>query len=429
MAWVAVAVGGGMLAGSMMSRGSGGGGSPTYVENDYGQTMKEALTDQIEMAQPLFDAESNEEYGRPAYARLNQRLVKEGLLSPDGTVSILAGDQRQTFLDGQRRKAGYDAGGNFLGTSRLEQDMFELAKDQQIGSELALVNKYGSRLTDAYRSQGGIQDALNAYNRLGDQTSDHGGLRSTMVNQATEELALGGQLSDQERRQVEQDARIAMSARGRGRDFSGVVEEVANNEALRRQRESERRSFATQTLGLADQGLAQDRAFAAQRVGLEQATSADPFMAITGRTSGASVASGQNLYGNASTGINAGPTLFNPAQGAQFMAQQTAGLNNFNANIYASNQAAQAGMFGGAMGAVGSIGGAAILACWVAREVYGVHNPRWLMFRYWMLNISPFWFRISYLKFGERFARFIKNKPKLKSKIRKWMDCKIKELV
>ena len=111
------------------------------------------------------------------------------------------------------------------------------------------------------------------------------------------------------------------------------------------------------------------------------------------------------------------------------MAQQTAGLNNFNANVYASNQAAQAGMFGGAMGAVGSIGGAAILACWVAREVYGVHNPRWLMFRYWMLNISPFWFRISYLKFGEQIARFIKNKPKLKNRIRKWMDLKIKELV
>ena len=104
MAWIAVGIGGGMLAGSMMSRGSGGGGSPTYVENDYGQTMKEALTDQVEMAQPIFDAESNEEYGN-AYARLNQRLVKEGLLAPDGTVSILAGDQKQTFLDGTTKES------------------------------------------------------------------------------------------------------------------------------------------------------------------------------------------------------------------------------------------------------------------------------------------------------------------------------------
>jgi hypothetical protein len=217
-----------------------------------------------------------------------------------------------------------------------------------------------------------------------------------------------------------------MTARGRSRDFAGVVDEVSANDQLSRQRENERRMFASQTLGLADQGLAQDRAFAAQRVGLEQATSADPFMAITGRSSGASVGSGQSLYGNAAAGINAGPTLYNPSQGASFIANQTAGLNNFNANMYASNQQARAGMFGGAMGALGTIGAAAI-GCWVAREVYGVHNPRWKIFRYYVLFVSPNWFRAVYLKYGERFARFIKDKPKLKSRIRLWMDKKIRE--
>lgn len=86
-------------------------------------------------------------------------------------------------------------------------------------------------------------------------------------------------------------------------------------------------------------------------------------------------------------------------------------------------------MFGGAMGAMGSIGSAAILAgCWVAREVYGVHNPRWRMFRIYMLFVSPSWFRFLYLKFGERFANFIKDKPRLKTAIRKWMDRKIRKL-
>ena len=84
-------------------------------------------------------------------------------------------------------------------------------------------------------------------------------------------------------------------------------------------------------------------------------------------------------------------------------------------------------MFGGFMNAAGGIGSAAILACWVAREVYGVHNPKWMTFREWMLNISPFWFRATYLTFGERFARFIKNKPRLKARIRAWMDTKIRE--
>ena len=65
------------------------------------------------------------------------------------------------------------------------------------------------------------------------------------------------------------------------------------------------------------------------------------------------------------------------------------------------------------------------LFCWVAREVYGAENPRWLAFRQWMLVESPSWFRDLYIKYGERFAKFISNKPLIKSIIRKWMDTKI----
>ena len=409
----------------------GGGSQPTYVQNDYQETMREALQAQVDMAPELYKAEADDTYGRPAYARLNQQLVQEGLFGTDGkggAIDNIAGTQEYTFSDGKTRRSGFDESGDFMGTSALEQDMLEKAKDQQTGAEIAMANKYGGELTDAYRGQGGIQNALDDFNALGEKNSDHGGLRSTLTQQAYNDLQLGGQLSDQERRQVEQDSRMAMSARGRGRDFSGVVDEVASNEAMRRQRQTERRMFASQSLGLADAGLAQDRAFAAQRVGIEQATSADPFMAITGRSSGASVASGQNLYGNAAAGINAGPTLYNPSQGAEFIANQTAGLNNFNANMYASNQSAKAGMFGGAMGAMGTIGGAAILACWVAREVYGMNNPKWKAFRYYTLFVSPSWFRFLYLRFGERFAKFVQNKPRLKTKIRKWMDRKIRKL-
>lgn len=64
-------------------------------------------------------------------------------------------------------------------------------------------------------------------------------------------------------------------------------------------------------------------------------------------------------------------------------------------------------------------------ACWVAREVYGIENPKWLDFREWMLNDSPAWFRALYLKFGERFAKFISDKPKVKAVIRRWMDSKV----
>ena len=54
--------------------------------------------------------------------------------------------------------------------------------------------------------------------------------------------------------------------------------------------------------------------------------------------------------------------------------------------------------------------------CWVAREVYGAHNPAWLDFRQWMFSSAPKWFFKLYLTFGERFANFISNKPRLKAR-------------
>lgn len=65
------------------------------------------------------------------------------------------------------------------------------------------------------------------------------------------------------------------------------------------------------------------------------------------------------------------------------------------------------------------------LFCWVAREVYGANNPKWMKFRHWVINKSPRWFFLVYAKHGERFAKFVSNKPKMKNIIRKWMDNKI----
>jgi hypothetical protein len=68
-----------------------------------------------------------------------------------------------------------------------------------------------------------------------------------------------------------------------------------------------------------------------------------------------------------------------------------------------------------------------MMLCWVAREVYGEKNPKWIQFRSWLLVDSPAWFfRNLYIRHGERFAKFISNKPKLKHIVRFWMNTKIK---
>ena len=66
--------------------------------------------------------------------------------------------------------------------------------------------------------------------------------------------------------------------------------------------------------------------------------------------------------------------------------------------------------------------------CWVAREVYGPYNPQWLQFREWMFAESPQWFFNLYRKYGERFANWISDKPRIKAIIRKWMDSRIDSL-
>jgi len=66
--------------------------------------------------------------------------------------------------------------------------------------------------------------------------------------------------------------------------------------------------------------------------------------------------------------------------------------------------------------------------CWVAREVYGKDDPKWLQFREWVIGHSPDWFYNAYSKHGERFADIVRKLPAIKSIIRPFMDKKRKEI-
>jgi hypothetical protein len=82
------------------------------------------------------------------------------------------------------------------------------------------------------------------------------------------------------------------------------------------------------------------------------------------------------------------------------------------------------GMGGGGMG--GGMGGGGIGICWVAREVYGHDNPRWLLFRTWLLSSqAPAWLRELYIARGEAFAAWIHDKPAVKIVVRLFMDAAI----
>ena len=79
------------------------------------------------------------------------------------------------------------------------------------------------------------------------------------------------------------------------------------------------------------------------------------------------------------------------------------------------------GMGGGGMGMGGGGGG----FCWVAREVYGPHDPRWVAFRQWLGNDAPQWLHDAYALHGEAFADWIHDKPVAKFGVRQLMDSAI----
>ena len=118
-------------------------------------------------------------------------------------------------------------------------------------------------------------------------------------------------------------------------------------------------------------------------------------------------------------------------QGAVFNPESAYAGSLYSANFNAENDAriaagnAKAAITGAAIGAVGSIGGGFAKKCWVAREVYGSWNPKWMLFREWMLNDSPGWFKRMYLKHGPKIAEFIHDKPLLRKLVRRFMDSKI----
>jgi len=66
--------------------------------------------------------------------------------------------------------------------------------------------------------------------------------------------------------------------------------------------------------------------------------------------------------------------------------------------------------------------------CWVAREIYGEDDPKWLQFREWVIGYSPDWFYKAYSKYGEKVAKVVAKVPALKLVIRPFMDAKRKAM-
>jgi len=355
---------------------------PAAAERDYYQETSDILRAQLDLAPERFAAERE---FRPQYAALDlgitQDTLRDWLPFFEGTV--------QPYTD------------RISATSRTAERT----------SDIADVEALGPRVTQAFR----------------DSNPEGARLLDLMSEQAYSDLESGYDLTPEERRIATQSARTAHEDRGMLFSNPAIAMEALANDQYARQRYDERFRRAGNVLGY------------------EKSLYGDPMMAVLGRpSSNLGFATGQQ--GFAQGYANAGPQIFNPE-------------SPYGSSLYGGNQAAAVGIYGtqyggeldmwntqfnaeaareiaeinsgaarsgSGIGAIGSVVGGVIGAfCWVAREVYGTDDGRWMQFRSWMLWHAPRWFVKLYMRYGERFAAWIRDKPRIKGVIRQWMDAKI----
>lgn len=442
-------------------------------ENPYtGEPLQEGQTitvrDETGMVDLLGDRRAVQEFETKT---ATQADVDAGLAEEVGDSFVT---QRQT-----QRQAGFDDSGNFMGLAALAEDIQRGNLSRQREADLQDVARlsglYGEIMED-YKP--GTQTAMQGAKDLIEEQKDNllkdvgisdpaqvasqgvqaDPLRQQLMTDA--EQALGQGLTDREERQIAEAARARSTMMGRTFDQSGAIAEAEARVAEDNQRRMQNRAFAQQVLGqeagiqtaddtrrmgadqfnvgakmdaerlresLRQQGLLGYLDAASRISQIEnQESMLDPFQAILGRGGGSALQQGQSVFGQAGYGLQSQPQYLRPEAGLGYIQNQATNA----ANMYAAQQAADATRQAGIFGGLGSLGGglatgAIAKYCWVAREVYGLHNPAWIAFREWMLNDSPGWFRAIYIRFGERFAKFISNKPRLKARIRMWMDTKI----
>lgn len=402
---------------------------------NYAQETKDTLATQIQLAPSLYESESQYQ---PLYNQLQLGMTDQALFGTPEQRGLL-----DIYSQLNPQLSAMSAASN---TAQRTADIADVEALGARASNAFLNANPGLRSAlDRAESMSGPQanPAMDQLNQrvLGQQPSR---ISQLLEGGVVNGLSADGSLTSAEMRAAEQQVRAAYAARGMAMSPQAISAEAQNRLVSQRQRQLENLQMAqsvnSQLIGERQMGInnlgqlaqlnqantAADRSWQAQLVGLRQATASDPFQAILGRPSVAfQQAQGYGGMGMASTQA-AGPALFNPE-------------SSYANNIYGGNQQAEnaaraataankSAITGALIGAAGTVGGASILKCWVAREVYGVSNPKWLVFRHWLETSAPVWFHDLYVKHGEKFAAWISNKPIIKRAIRRWMDGRIATL-
>lgn len=267
---------------------------------NYGQETRDTLQAQIDLNPALLRSEQET---RPGWTDLELQSTRDALFGTGSNRGLIA-----LYEDIEPR------------LSRLSAE----GQSRQRAADLADVESYGPTVQRALRAADPAKYAL----------------LDELNSQSLAELRSGSRLSSSEQREVEQYVRAGQSARGMGLGPADVYSEAM-------------------TLGSAGRELAERRKRNAMAlVQMNQGVSADPYLAILGRPSSALGQSASVAGQGMSLLDSLGPRMFQPE--SQYGADLYEG--NYQGALAARTATAanRGSMFGGLLGALGSLGGAAI---------------------------------------------------------------------
>jgi hypothetical protein len=333
--------------------------------------------------------------------QINQQLLGAQQQGQALATDVLRADiARQQANVGTQLQAGQFNVSSALDASRA---------NQQAALQAALANQAAGNMAQQFN----ITNAQNVQ-QMNQAANLQAALANQGVGQRAFEFGAGQNLAAQQF-----NAQLGMSA-------------AEANRAYQAQQAQQRFANLGAVLGSEQAMLGADRAYALQQAGQQQGITAASLGLIGFGQTPYALGLGAQQQGISQGQMGMGPQLFDPSAGINLGLQNAANLGNYQAATYGARAAAQGQIAGATIGAIGNVASAfapkppfQTPPCWVAREVYGEDNPKWVLFREWLFSKAPAWFRNLYIKYGERFAEFISNKPKLKSLIRRWMDSRI----
>jgi hypothetical protein len=386
----------------------------------------------------------------------------------------------------QIREYDFTGQGDVDLTRQIAQVSNELA-DPQAAAQLAVAQKYGTQFAQQRKNEletldpkryalyeNFLQDLKTgtnqipedtiespSYERVGmpsgpQDTGEAARIRSNLERQISSGLAQAGTLDPAMIRGAEQAARARGTSTGNllgnlsaFREARAVNEAISNADVQRRQQaigllqsgqtssdvanRQAQEAFQNILAATGQRNTAMQQSFAGQMASQQQRQG-------TQQQNIANIQSAlglQPIVGQAAQlgNLQQGASPFAPPQYIQGMQQAGPGqllqtgssfaLQNAQNDFQASQAGSPLAILKGVTSAIGSLGSAAI-ACHVARECI---PDQWEAFYFWKELVGPKWFKSVYDSNAEKFAKWLKDKPKAKKLVANWMIARINSLV